>query len=126
MNWLEFISSLVWPLLVLVFLIIFREPIGIVIQSIKKFKYKGYEIELSDDILTGNKDVDILVSELQSEPHSFKWIRNNTPLTFSDEQFEKIINDNPKLFKSVTIILRKRDGSTSVKGPGMKYVGSRS
>lgn len=126
MNWLEFISSFAWPLLVLVFLIIFRESIGIIIQSIKKFKYKSYEIELSDDMSTGDNDVDILVSELQSKSHSFKWLRSSTPLTFSDEQFEKIINDNPKLFKSVTIHLRKNDGSISEKRPGMKYIGSRS
>ena len=107
------------------FLIIFREPIGIVIQSTKKLKYKSYEIELSDDMSTGNKEIDILVSELQSKSHSFKWLRNNTPLTCSNEQFEKIINDNPTLFKPVTINMRKNDGTISEKRSGIKYIGQR-
>jgi len=55
--------------------------------------------------------------------HSFKWLRNNTPLTLPDEQFEKIIKEHPKLFKSVTINLRRKDGSISDKRPGIKYIG---
>ena len=129
MDALTFISNLIdscaWPLLLLLALLIFREPIGIIIQSLKKLKYKDWEIELANEISTGDREIDILISELLTKTHSFKWLRNNTPLIFSDEQFEKVINEHPKLFKSVTINLRKKDGSISEKRPGIKYIGPR-
>ena len=117
------ISSLAWPLFVLVALLVFKEPIGIVIQSLKKIKYKDLELELSNEIATGDPNIDILISELMNKSHSFKWLRNNTSLTFSDEEFAKIIQDKPKLFKSITINLRGKDGSILEKRPGIKYIG---
>ena len=129
MDRLTFISNLLnscaWPLLVLVALLIFREPIGIAIQSFKKLKYKDLEIELSNEISTGEWEIDILISELLNKTHSFKWLRNNTSLTFSDEQFKKIIDKHPELFKPVTINLGKKDGSISEKRRGIKYIGPR-
>lgn len=129
MDTLTFISNLLdscaWPLLVLVALLIFKEPIGIIIQSLKKLRYKGWEVELANEISTGDREIDTLISELLTKTHSFKWLRNNTPIAFSDEQFEKIVNDYPKRFKSVTINLRKKDGSISEKRPGIKYIGPR-
>ena len=120
------IESLAWPSFVLFALYLFREPLSVIIQSLKRIKYKDLEIEIDENNETGNTELDILISNLLVKSHSFKWLRRNTPLTESDQQFEEIIKENPTLFKAIKIKRFDSKGNRIQPGNlGIKYIANK-
>ncbi len=117
----KIIESLAWPATVALFLLLFKEPIHALLWSIKKFKYKDLEIETEEVNLTQDPQVDQLMSVLQNSAHSFEWIRENSQLKFTDEEFEKIIAKHPNYFTRTRIVKRDEKGNRVKPGlPGAK------
>ncbi len=130
MDWKTFLTTLVdsiaWPSIAGVALWLFREPIAVIIQSLKKLKYKDFELELEDNDNTpsGNKDLDTLIASLQYKSHSFRWLRRNTPLSFTDDQFDGLIKQNSTILKSIRIRRYDKNGNRVTPGhPGVKHIG---
>ena len=120
------IESLAWPALIGYVLYLFQEPVSVIIQSLKRIKYKDLEIEIDEANETGDPELDILISNLLVKSHSFKWLRRNTPLTETDHQFEEIIKDNPNLFKAIKIKRFDKNGNRIQPGnPGIRYIGKK-
>jgi hypothetical protein len=132
MDWKTFVSSLIdslaWPAIILLALWLFREPFSVVIQSLKRFKYKDFEFELEDkeETADGNKDLDMLISSIQTKSHSFRWLRRNTPINLTDEQFQELIKENQTILKFIRIRRYDKNGKRIIPGwPGVKYIGKR-
>jgi trimethylamine:corrinoid methyltransferase-like protein len=63
----------------------------------------------------------ILGRALRSSAHSYEWIRSNTPLNYSDEEFEALFTKKPETFESVRIVRRDENGERIIPGkPGIR------
>jgi hypothetical protein len=130
MNPLEFVASLWWPIVVLSIVLIFRSPISTLLLSLRSLKYRDlaaeFEMEESDatadvqDTETENI-IMILQDALSKSAHSYDWIRDKTPLTLSDKEFDDLALQFPKLFRTIRIVQRDANGQRIIPGkPGMK------
>lgn len=125
MDWLTFISnvigSLVWPAAFVTGLVVFRKPLKIVIQSLKRLRYKDLEVELVDLQQAGDQEINAIVSYLQRSPHSFQWFRENTDFQYTDQEFSALVSKYAGLLEKVTIISRDENKRRTTPGlPGMR------
>ena len=130
MNVLEFISSFVWPVVAILAIVLFRKPITLLLLSLRSFKWGDFaaQFEVEDDKLPrGIKNTDtenavvILQGALSRGAHSYKWIRDNTPLAMTDEELDDIIKNFPHAFESTRIVKRDSEGNRVIPGnPGMR------
>jgi hypothetical protein len=70
-------------------------------------------------------EADQLAVIVKRAPHSFRAIRSHTKLKLSDEQFYKLVKDNPHRFKIVRFA-NKGEQANEIKSnrPGVKLIGS--
>ena len=61
MDWITFLSklidSVVWPVSIIILALIFRSPLSELIQVLKKFKYKGFELEFDSEVKKLHSDI---------------------------------------------------------------------
>lgn len=70
-------------------------------------------------------DADKLAQIVKNAPHSFRAIRSHTALKLTDEQFFKLVKDNPRRFKIVRFVNKdEHEGETKPNRPGVKLLGS--
>lgn len=143
MDQLTFISSiwgsLAWPAVLIIGLVLFREPIKNAISKIKSIRIGNSEMELVEPVkpepvkLTEVSDIEIkylyptdyeiniITSHLQRSPHSFQWFRDNTELQFSDKQFNTLIAAYNKILEPINIVSRNKKKRKKSSGlPGMR------
>ncbi|PYS20760.1 MAG: hypothetical protein DMF72_20100 [Acidobacteria bacterium] len=125
MDWLTFIAyltkSLVWPIVVIVGIVVFRQPITTLVVSVKRLRYKDLEIELVAPEEATEQETSAIVSYLQRSPHSFQWFRENTDFQYTDADFEKLISKYPQMLEKITIVSRDETKRKTEPGrPGMR------
>ena len=113
------VEHLVWPTVITLGLFIFQKPISTVIRSLKRVKFKGFELELEETNVTDDEKVNLIVSYIANGAHSFQWFRDNTEFNYSNQEFQKIIVQNPKLFKSIKIVKRDEEGKKLPSSSGL-------
>jgi len=128
MDWLTFVSEMwdatgdfAWPAAFVVVVILFRKSIETLILSLKSVRYKDIEMELAAPQETSRQELDIIVHHLRRSPHSFQWFRDNTEISYSDEQFRTLIATHPKILEDVTVVSGNELERKSRPGrPGMR------
>lgn len=113
------VEHLVWPTVVAIGLFIFNDPISAVIRSLRRVKFKGIEIELEEAHITDDENVNLIISYLARGAHSFQWFRENTEFNYSNQDFQKIIVQNPKLFKAINIVKKDEEGKKLPSSSGL-------
>jgi hypothetical protein len=69
-------------------------------------------------------DADRLAQILRHQPHSFEAIREQTSLKLTDEQFRRLVTENPSRFKLVRFAKKDDHGDRSMPArPGAKLIG---
>ena len=123
MDWLTFISNIwngagnfAWPVVFLIVLILFREPIKKVVMSLKSLRYKEFEMELVEPKEATEKEIESIVSYLQRSPHSFQWFRDNTEFQYMDDQFSELIAKHPGVLEKITIVSSDKEKRKSTPG----------
>ena len=127
MDSLTFISNIwnttAWPVVFVIGLVLFRNPITKVMLSLKSLRYKDLEMEmeLPTPQETSDREINIIVSYLQRSPHSFQWFRDNTEIDYTNEEFSTLVATHPKILEPVNIVSRDEEKRKSTAGlPGMR------
>ncbi|MHC4242929.1 MAG: hypothetical protein ACYSU4_11030 [Planctomycetota bacterium] len=63
--------------------------------------------------------IKLIISYINNGAHSFQWFRDNTELKYTDNDFQKIIVTNPKLFKAIKIVKRDEEGKKLSSSSGL-------
>ncbi|NQT00403.1 MAG: hypothetical protein HQ580_00115 [Planctomycetes bacterium] len=113
------VEHLVWPTVVTIGLFIFNDPISAVIRSLRRIKFKGVEIELEEAHITDDENVNLIISYLARGAHSFQWFRDNTEFKYTNNDFQKIIVQNPRIFKAIKIVKRDEEGKKLPSSSGL-------
>ncbi len=97
MDGLTFVSELVkalsWPLLVLVFILVMRRPLGNLISFIERLKYKDFELQFRRQLQTIKEEVPVelqLGEERTSEEVIYIEIAQKSPRAAISEVWRKI------------------------------------
>jgi hypothetical protein len=128
MDWLTFIANIwdgagnfAWPAVLVLGLVLLREPIRKLILSLKFLRYKGLEVELVAPQETSDQEINAIVYYLQRSPHSFQWFRDNTEIQYTDAQFNTVLANHGEMLEPVTIVSRDEEKRKSTPGlPGMR------
>jgi hypothetical protein len=90
MNVLDFLSSLLWPAVVLIIIFLFREQIAVLIDNIKKIKVAGYELEIGDTVQAYSPIDKVYYSiPLKPAPVAAEKVEAAKISKLSDEEVEK-------------------------------------
>lgn len=126
-DMLEVLAMLIhyisWPIVVLVILWCFHSQISMLILSLRKFRWKDIELqfEMEESKSEGPAFVDELRIILKNSPHSYRWIRENTNLTLTDDEFNQVVEKHPGIFEQTRIVRRNSKGKHVTPGwPGVK------
>ena len=127
MDRLTFISNIwsaaAWPVVFVIGLVLFRNPITKVMLSLKSLRYKGLEMEmeLPAPQETSDQEINIIVYYLQRSPHSFQWFRDNTEIQYTNEQFGTLVATHSEVLEPITIVSRDEEKRKSTSGlPGLR------
>jgi len=128
MDWLTFISKMwdaagnfAWPSVLVIGLVVFKEPIKKVMLSLKFLRYKELEVEMVAPQETSDQEINIIVYYLQRSPHSFQWFRDNTEIQYTDAQFSTLLAKHSEILEPITIVSRDEEKRKSSPGlPGMR------
>ena len=99
------ISSLLWSVLPFVALWIFKPQISDIAKRLKKGKFFGQEIELSETLDKLSESVEILNNEVVEFPTESKQIKSIEELAFEMDIVRKIISEAGRFPKAALIML---------------------
>ncbi|MFC1481564.1 hypothetical protein ACFL6E_04905 [Candidatus Neomarinimicrobiota bacterium] len=126
MDWLTFISklieSLAWPVSILVLLYIIRKELPTIVARIKKFKYKGFELEFGQPVRAVEKDVARAIPDVpepvavSAQSHEQKRDRLNSMAEFSPAS--AIVSSWLQVEAAAIDIIRKKDIARFKTRPG--------
>lgn len=106
----------------------FAHPTPDITTNITKNKAVQYIEFASDFISRFEKEfpIDELIEILSKEgSHSFKWFREQTPLKYTDNEFTKVIKENPDILRPVKIVIKDKEGKRiKPSRPGIKLARS--
>ena len=109
-NLVRAIASLLWPILVTTFMLLFRKQIGDAIGRIKKGKLLGQEIELSESLKTlqesasqASEEVALLPKQRESKPEDDDESQDSE--TNNDTTIRSIIQEATRSPKAALMVL---------------------
>ena len=124
----ELVSDLAWPIVAFSLVFLFRHQLTNLLnqltdllKSLKRFRYKDWEFEMEEGEDGTEQQVGLLKSIVAGSAHSYRHIRDNTPLKLSDEEFDSLIKKKPGVFQPTRIVHRDENGNRIMPGlPGVK------
>lgn len=121
-TFVDLVRALAWPVTVFMLVFLFRNQLTDVLKAItaaKRIEVYGVKGELEE----GGEEarVSLLKAAVASSPHSYEVLRNTTPLNLSNEQFGKLADKYPHVFRKVRIVRHDDKGNESfLPGIGLK------